>query len=40
MTPERWQQIDHLFHAALACEADQREKFLATQCVGDESLRR
>lgn len=40
MTPERWQQIDHLFHAALACEADQRAKFLATQCVGDESLRR
>jgi serine/threonine protein kinase len=40
MTPERWQQIDQLFHEALACEADQRGKFLATQCAGDESLRR
>jgi serine/threonine protein kinase len=40
MTPERWQQIDHLFHAALACEAGQRVSFLATECAGDESLRR
>src|SRR5689334_7581856 len=40
MTPERWQQIDQLFHAALACEADQRAQFLVTQCAGDQSLRR
>lgn len=39
MTPERWQQIDQLFHAALACEAGQRVSFLATECA-DESLRR
>ena len=40
MTPERWQQIDQLFHAALACEPAQREEFLATKCAGDEPLRR
>jgi serine/threonine-protein kinase len=40
MTPERWQQIDHLFHAALACEANQRVSLLTTECAGDESLRR
>jgi serine/threonine protein kinase len=39
MTPERWQQIDHLFHAALACEPSQRADFLATACGGDEPLR-
>jgi serine/threonine protein kinase len=40
MTPERWQQIDQLFHAALACAPGQRGKFLATQCAGDQSLQR
>ena len=40
MTPERWKQIDQLFHAALACGADQREQFLTTHCRGDESLQR
>jgi hypothetical protein len=40
MTPERWQRIDQLFHAALACEAERRATFLATQCAGDELLQR
>jgi serine/threonine protein kinase len=40
MTPERWQQIDQLFQAALACDPAQREEFLADKCVGDEPLRR
>src|SRR5262245_39406750 len=39
MTPERWQQIDHLFHAALACEPSQQAEFLAAQCGNDEALR-
>jgi serine/threonine protein kinase/formylglycine-generating enzyme required for sulfatase activity len=39
MTPERWQQIDHLFHKALACEAGLRESFLAAACENDEALR-
>ncbi|HEU5238219.1 MAG TPA: serine/threonine-protein kinase, partial [Pyrinomonadaceae bacterium] len=40
MTPVRWQQIDQLFKAALACERPQREEFLAAKCDGDEPLRR
>jgi serine/threonine-protein kinase len=40
MTPERWQEIDRLFKAALACEPSQRKEVLAAKCVGDEPLRR
>ncbi len=39
MTPERWQQVDQLFHAVLACQPEERSEFLATQCAGDETLR-
>lgn len=39
MTPERWQQIDHLFQAALAYAPAKREEFLAGKCAGDEPLR-
>src|ERR1700752_2123441 len=39
MTPERWQQIDQLFHAALVHEPAHRAGFLARACQGDESLR-
>jgi len=39
MTPERWQQIDQLFHEALACEPAQRADFLARACTNDEPLR-
>jgi serine/threonine protein kinase len=39
MTPERWQQIDQLFHAALVYEPAQRGDFLVSACDGDESLR-
>jgi serine/threonine protein kinase/Tol biopolymer transport system component len=39
MNAERWQQIDELFHAALACEPAQRSTFLAKQCAGDDKLR-
>src|SRR5262249_37381882 len=40
MTPERWQQMDQLFKAALACEPAQRAEFLAAKCKDDEPLRR
>ena len=40
MTPERWHQIDQLFHAALEFEPAQREEFLVTECDDDEPLRR
>ena len=39
MTPARWQQIDELFHAALACQPAERTQFLANACGDDESLR-
>src|SRR4051812_10534723 len=39
MRPERWQQIDQLFHLALEQEPNRRATFLARECVGDESLR-
>ena len=39
MTPERWQQIDEIFHAALEREPSQRAEFVARACPGDESLR-
>src|SRR5882762_6586743 len=38
MTPERWQQIDHLFHSALECEPGARAAFLEQACTGDEAL--
>jgi len=40
MTPERWQQIEQLFHAAAECPCDQRLAFLDRACGGDEDLRR
>ena len=39
MTPERWQQVDHLFHSALECAPDARGAFLLEACADDELLR-
>jgi TolB-like protein/Tfp pilus assembly protein PilF len=40
MTPERWQQIEQFYHAALEQPPGQRAAFLAAACVGDDELRR
>jgi hypothetical protein len=40
MERERLQQIERLFHAALAVEENQRPDFLKEACGTDESLRR
>src|SRR5437016_300884 len=40
MTPERWKQIDQLFHAALQREPGQRSAFIAESCAGDETLQK
>jgi len=40
MTPERWQQIEKLYHAALEHKPSQRSGFLDQACQGDEGLRR
>src|SRR5512132_1103991 len=39
MKPERWQQLDNLFHSALQREPAERASFLDEACAGDESLR-
>lgn len=39
MEPERWQQIEKLYHAALAREPGERAAFLEQVCAGDQALR-
>jgi serine/threonine protein kinase len=40
MTPERWQRIEQLYHAALECPPEQRTSYLAEACTGDQNLKR
>ncbi len=39
MTPDRWRQINELFHAALTLDAQSREAYLSEVCRGDAGLR-
>lgn len=39
MTPERWQNIEKIFHATLEFAVDKRASFLGVACGGDDSLR-
>src|SRR5215471_378235 len=39
MKPERLEQVERLYHAALEREEAEREPFLRTVCAGDEALR-
>jgi eukaryotic-like serine/threonine-protein kinase len=39
MTPERWQQIEKLYHEALKLELSHRAEFLKDACAGEEALR-
>src|SRR5215813_12749571 len=39
MTPERWQQVNQLFHSALKYDPSQRASFLNQACDGDQELR-
>ena len=36
---DRWDQIQDLYHRALARNEDERPRFLTEACAGDESLR-
>lgn len=38
MTPERWAQIEPLYHEARALPADERAAFLAEACAGNQSM--
>src|SRR5437868_5598910 len=40
MTPERWAQVEALYHAARLRPAGERVAFLAESCRDDASLRR
>ena len=40
MKPERWHEIEQLYHAALQHDASERAAFLVEVCKGDEGLRR
>jgi eukaryotic-like serine/threonine-protein kinase len=39
MTPDRWQQVSQVYHAALARPARDRAEFLREACAGDDGLR-
>ncbi len=39
MTPERWQKVKQIFHAALDKPAAERPAFVARACDGDDELR-
>jgi Tol biopolymer transport system component len=40
MTPERWQRVEELYHAAHARPAGERSAFLAEACRQDQAIRR
>src|SRR5438132_2422129 len=40
MNPDRWQQLDKLFHSALELDHKERAEFLAEACAGNDPLRR
>jgi Tol biopolymer transport system component/predicted Ser/Thr protein kinase len=40
MSPERFQKVEEIYHAARELEPSQRSAFLARACNGDEELRR
>src|SRR5262245_54067907 len=40
MSPERWHQIERLYHAALERDSGRRAEFLTEACRDDEELRR
>ena len=40
MTPERWAQIEELFHRVIDCAPDERAHLLEDSCAGDAELRR
>lgn len=40
MSPERWQKLEELFHAAESLRGVERSNFLDRECAGDEQLRK
>jgi hypothetical protein len=40
MDPDRWRQIENIFHKTLDADADRRTSVLEESCAGDDALRR
>ena len=40
MSPDRWRQIEQVYHAALSCEPGRRAAYVEENCAGDEILMR
>jgi hypothetical protein len=40
VTPERWQEVERLYHAALPRTLSERDAWLSHECAGDDALRR
>src|ERR1051326_26155 len=40
MLPERWQEIEKLYHSALERSPEHRRSYLESACADDEALRR
>ena len=40
MRPERWRRVTETFHAALARDPGDRDRFITNACAGDPALRR
>jgi serine/threonine-protein kinase len=40
MSPERWKQIEEIYHAVLELALEHRSAYLAQACAGDDELRR
>ncbi len=38
MNPSRWRRAFEIFHDAIARDADERNAFLATTCLGDDEM--
>src|SRR4051794_16944496 len=39
MTPERWRQIEEVFQTALDLEQEERARYVAKACAGDDDLK-
>ena len=40
MTPERWQQVKHIFERAVECGPTTRAEYIRERCGDDEELRK
>jgi hypothetical protein len=40
MTPERWQQVEEIFQAAVDLAPAERERYVSQACADDPSLKR